>query len=319
MSRPTTRVLTLLETLQDRGRVGGVELAERLGVDPRTVRRYATKLQELGIPVEAERGRYGGYRLRPGYKLPPLMLTDDEATAVVLGLVAARQFGLETSAPGIAGALGKIRRVLPTALRDRTRALEESLGFTRAAQTTAAPATAIVLTLAEAVRLRRRVRARYRSWRGEEAERELDPYGLVFHAGRWYLAGHDHGRGEVRTFRVDRVLAAELRPESAPVPVGFDAVEYVARSLARVPWAWEVEVLLETTLTEARQRIPATVGELAETESGVLLRARAERLDGMARMLASLGWPFVIRRPDQLRGAVRELAGTLVALAGRES
>ena len=318
MSRPTTRVLALLETLQDRGRVGGPELAERLGVDQRTVRRYAARLQDLGYPVEAERGRYGGYRLRPGYKLPPLMLTDEEAVAVVLGLTAARHLGMATAAPAVDGALAKLYRVLPVALRRRTRALEETMGFTGAGRRPAAPLEpATMLTLAEAARLRRRVRVRYRSGHGEEGERDLDPYGLVFHAGRWYLAAFDHRHGEPRTFRVDRVESAEPRPERVAVPDGFDAVEHVTRSLARVPWAHEVEVLLETSLAEARRRIPATVAELAEADGGVLLRARAERLDGAARMLASLGWPFTVRRPAELRSAVRELAGTLAALADR--
>src|SRR5512132_2574908 len=127
-SKPATRLLAMLELLETRGRVSGRELAERLEVDPRTVRRYAVKLEELGIPLEAERGPYGGYRLRPGYKLPPLMLTDAEATAVVLGLVAARQTGISIEESGIEEVLVKILRVLPAEVRDRVGALEESLG-----------------------------------------------------------------------------------------------------------------------------------------------------------------------------------------------
>ena len=114
----------MLEVLQARGTVSGRELAERLEVDPRTVRRYAVKLEELGIPVETERGPYGGYRLRPGFKLPPLMLTDDEAAAVVLGLIVSRQTGIATADSAVDEALAKILRVLPTELRDRVGALE---------------------------------------------------------------------------------------------------------------------------------------------------------------------------------------------------
>ncbi len=123
MSHPTTRVLTMLELLQAHHRMGGAELARRLGVDERTVRRYAARLDELGVPVVAERGRYGGYRLMPGYKLPPLMLTGDEATAVVLGLLAGRRIGL----PGQAteSALAKIQRVLAAELRDRLPRMRE--------------------------------------------------------------------------------------------------------------------------------------------------------------------------------------------------
>ncbi|HXA61742.1 MAG TPA: HTH domain-containing protein, partial [Streptosporangiaceae bacterium] len=130
MSHPTTRVLAMLELLQAHHRLGGAALAERLGVDVRTVRRYADRLAELGVPVVAERGRYGGYRLMPGYKLPPLMLTDDEATAVVLGLLAGRRLGLPADATE--SALAKVQRVLPVALRERVQALQETLGFTLA-------------------------------------------------------------------------------------------------------------------------------------------------------------------------------------------
>ncbi|MEU4828748.1 YafY family protein [Actinomadura sp. NPDC023710] len=314
-SHPTTRVLAMLELLQANPRMGGAELARRLGVDERTVRRYAARLDDLGVPVVAERGRYGGYRLMPGYKLPPLMLTDDEATAVVLGLLAGRRVGL----PGQAteSALAKVQRVLPAALRDRVQALRDTLGFTLAARDSAAPDTGAVLTLAAAAREQRRVRIRYRSWQGAETERDLDPYGLVFHSGRWYVTGHDHRSGEIRTFRVDRVAAAEPGTARFEIPDDVDPVQHVTRSLARVPYAHEVEVLLETTLAEARRRIPATTATLTEAAGGVVMTTRAERLDGMARMLAGVGFPFVIRRPEELRGHVRDLAQALREQAAR--
>jgi predicted DNA-binding transcriptional regulator YafY len=312
VARPTTRVLTLLELLQANPRLGGTELAERLGVDPRTVRRDVARLQELGIPVVAERGRYGGYRLLPGYKLPPLMLTDDEATAVVLGLLAGRRLGLATSTPGAAdSALAKLTRVLPAALRERTEAVQATLDFTLPARPGQAPATATVLVLAEATRRRRRVHVRYRSFKGRDSERDLDPYGLVFHAGRWYVTGLDHASGEVRTFRLDRILAAEPGTAGFDVPDQFDPVEQVADALARAPWTWDVQVLLAVPIEEARRRLPPGVATLAEADGGVLLRARAERLDGMARMLAGLGWPFTIVTPDELRAEVLALARRL--------
>jgi predicted DNA-binding transcriptional regulator YafY len=310
MSRPATRVLALLELLQDRSEVPGAEIAARLEVDPRTVRRYATRLQELGIPVEARRGRHGGYRLRPGYKLPPLMLTDDEATAVVLGLVAAQRFGLATAEPAVDGALAKIRRVLPVALRDRAGALQETLGFTRRPADASPPAGATLLALAAAAREGRRVRIGYTTWIGASGDRSVDPYGIVFHNGRWYLAALDGD--EIRSFRVDRVARVEVLPASVtPPPQGFDAVAHVSRSLARVPWRYEVEVVLAAGLQEARARIPPSMAELSGEDGAVVMVCRAERLDGMARMLAGFGWPFEIRRPDELRGAVAELAQML--------
>jgi predicted DNA-binding transcriptional regulator YafY len=306
MSHPATRVLAMLELLQARRELTGRELADRLGVDERTVRRYALRLAELGIPVEARRGRYGGYRLLPGYKLPPLMFTDDEAVALVLGLLVGQRFGVATD-----GALDKIRRVLPAQLRDRVAALRETLEFTLLPREGAMPDASVLLVLAAAARDRNRVRLTYRSWKGEDSERELDTYGLVFHSGRWYASGLDHRHGQVRTFRVDRVTSAVPLPDTYADPGGFDAVAQVTAALASVPYAHEVEVVLETTLGEARRRIPATVGTLSETEGGVLLRTRAERLDGMAQLLAGLGWPFTVRAPEELRGAVRALAERL--------
>lgn len=309
---PTTRVLALLEILQSQRTMTGVELARRLEVDTRTIRRYATRLADIGIPVEAERGRYGGYRLRPGYRLPPLMLTDDEATAVVLGLLAGRQLGMATATPAIHSALAKLYRVLPDALREQTSAIEESLAFTLPARgAESSPAVTTLLALASAVSRRRRVRFQYRSWRGEDTERELDPYGLVFHSGRWYTTGHDHRRNETRTFRVDRVAAVELLGDEFAAPEDFDAATQVTTSLANVPYAHEIEIVLETSMSEARRRLTRTVGTLSEVEGGVLLRARAERLDGAARMLAGLEWPFEIRSPDALREALAAHASDL--------
>ncbi|MEO3772560.1 YafY family protein [Micromonospora sp. B9E7] len=318
MSHPAGRVLALLEVLQARHRATATELAGWLGVDERTVRRYAATLVELGIPVTADRGRHGGYRLHSGYKLPPLMLTDDEAVAVLLGLVVAERVGLATEQPATATALAKIRRVLPAALADRLAAVQEHLGFTlRRPEQERGPASGTLLTLASAARHRQRVALDYRSWRGERSHRELDPYGLVFHAGRWYVTGHDHRRGEVRMFRLDRIGAVTPGEAMFTVPDGFEAVAWVTRSLAGVPYQHEVEVLLETDLVAARRRIPPSVAELTATTDGVLLRARAESLPGMAALLSGLGCPFTVRQPDALRAAVAEHARRLAEWAAR--
>src|SRR5215467_5997970 len=127
MYHPTTRVLTVLELLQSHAEISGIRLADRLEVDVRTVRRYVTMLQDLGIPVESRRGRYGAYRLRPGYKLPPLMFSSDEAVGVVLGLVVAQRLDIALTTTAIESALAKILRVLPADLRTRVQALQETL------------------------------------------------------------------------------------------------------------------------------------------------------------------------------------------------
>jgi predicted DNA-binding transcriptional regulator YafY len=358
MSRPTTRVLELLALLQDRGRVSGPELAERLGVDLRTVRRYVEKLAELGLPVEASRGRNGGYRLAPGWKLPPLMLSDDEAVAVVLGLLAARRDGLATTEPAVDGALEKVRRVLPAELRDRVRALERALGFSAATwppptpapaapplgsappapaapplgsappapaappvplgAAPTPPATETVLALSDAIGRERRVELRYVRRDGEHSTRQLDPYGIVFHRGRWYLTGHDHGRDALRTLRLDRIEQVRLLRRAAPPPAGFDPVGAVARSLAQAPWRWQVEVELDAPLEEVRRFVPPHFAELERRGARVVLRARAERLDGMARLLAGLGAPLRVIEPPELRDELAALAARLTVSALRE-
>ena len=313
MASPTSRLLELLELLQARPLTTGREIADRLGIDPRTARRYIDVLQELGIPVEGQRGVGGGYRIRPGYRLPPLMLEDDEAVVVVLGLLATRGSGADGSPDAVDGALAKINRVLPTTLRRQVEALEETLSFTRT--TGAAPAdAAAVLMLADAIRRRRRLLIAYRTFSGEESERELSPHGLVVHSGRWYLAAHDHTRDDLRTFRVDRVLRTALADAACvPPPDGFDTVAYVSRSLASVPWTWAVEALLDLPIDTAARRIHATLAELIDDPEGTLLRMRVDSLDWMATVLAGLGCDFTIRRPDELRTSVRALAERLAS------
>jgi predicted DNA-binding transcriptional regulator YafY len=280
------------------------------------VRRDIEALRELGIPVEGQRGVGGGYAMRPGFRLPPLMLNDEEAVAVALGVVAAGRLGLAGSPESAAAALGKIHRALPDALRRRVQSLEAALDFTAAATSAAPIPGEAALELAEAIRRRRRVRTGYRSFSGERTRRELSPHGLVVHSGRWYLAAHDHTRGELRTFRVDRMrrIAVTDVPALAP-PEGFDAVAYVSTSLARVPWPWEVEVLLDLRLDQAARRLPGTLVELVDADGGTLLRMRVTSLDWMASVLAGLDCAFTIQRPNELRASVRALAERLASWA----
>ena len=316
MRTPTARLLELLELLQGQPLLTGREIADRLEIDPRTVRRYVGALQELGIPVEGQRGVGGGYRIRPGYRLPPLMLTDDEAVTVALGVQAAGRLGLSGSAEAADGALLKIRRVLPDGLRRRVEALEATLDFTSRARKVAPVRGDTVLLLADVIRRRRRVRGTYRAFSGEETRRELSPHGLVVHSGRWYLAAHDHLRDDLRTFRVDRMRRLRAIVEAAvDPPDGFDAVAYVSTSLARVPWHWEVEVVLDLPVDEAVRRVPATLAELIDENGTTVLRMRVGSLDWMATVLAGLGCDFAIRAPEELRASVRALGERLARSA----
>ena len=317
MSHPTTRVLTVLELLQSRSRLSGAELADRLEVDPRTVRRYVSTLQDLGVPVESEAGRYGGYRLRPGYKLPPMMFNEEEALALILGLLAARRAGLLTEAPAVEGALAKIDRVLPDRLRGRVQAVQGALAFTPVRALAASSNPTVLLAVSEAAQENRRVWLRYRSG-NDETEREFDPYGVVHHRGRWYVAGWCHLRNNMRTFRLDRVMALEERDETFLKPLDFNPVDFVLESLATTPWGWPIEVLLDLSLEDARRRIAADMGTLEEITGGVLFRTQSEALDYIARYLVQLDCPFRVQHPPELRAAVRQLARQIKGYASLE-
>jgi predicted DNA-binding transcriptional regulator YafY len=318
MLTPTARLLELLELLQTQTLITGREISEQLSIDGRTVRRYVAALQALGIPIEGQRGVGGGYRIRPGFRLPPLMLSDDEAVVVALGVVAAGRLGLTASSETVDTAQAKIHRVLPDALRRRVEALEAALDFTTSAPAGAPVAGETVLLLADAIRRRRRVHAAYRAFSGEATRRELSPHGLVVHSGRWYLAAYDHLREDLRTFRVDRMRRATVGEATAvPPPPDFDVVAYVSRSLARVPWRHEVAVLLELPLEESTRRLPATLAELTEADGGTLLRMRVGSLDWTASVLAGLGCDFTVLEPDELRASVRALAERLAGYAAR--
>jgi predicted DNA-binding transcriptional regulator YafY len=349
VTRPTARVLALLEILQAGGTRTVAELADRLGVDERTVRRYVEHLIDLDVPVRSVRGRYGGYHLEPGYRMPPLMLTDEEALAVLLGLVAGRRAGLATtSATAMQSATAKVRRVLPEVLARRLDALLASVDFTFPARPAATPETGVLLTLADAARHRHPVDLSYTAWNGRRSERTVHPYGIVAHSGRWYVTGADSASGEVRTFRLDRVESATVLPGSFEVPAGFDAGARVLSGLAEVPRRHDVSVRVRATAEQVRARLPAgvaTVEELPadpvperadptpepagtpdvgtqeptsgtrEGEHWVRLRLGAERLEWVPSMLAWLDLPFVIEYPDTLRAHVHALAGRLTASA----
>ncbi len=317
MYHPTTRVLTVLELLQSRHRIGGTELAERLEVDKRTIRRYITMLQDLGIPVETERGRYGGYRIRGGHRLPPMMFTDDEALAVVLGLLAARRLGLTASAPDTEGALAKIERVLPDALREQVRAVQGALSLDLT-PAESAPTTGTVTLISRAITQRRPIWIRYTAGYDKVVtERIVEPYGIVYRAGRWYAVGFCRLRTELRCFRLDRIETAELREGVFFRPDHFDPVAFLLDSLARVPEEWDVEILLEATLEEARTVLPPALALLDEVEGGVRMRNSVGDLQWLARDIAALPFPFTIIKPDELRVALTRQAELSLANARR--
>jgi predicted DNA-binding transcriptional regulator YafY len=336
MGRPTARVLALLEILQAGGVHTLANLAERLGVDARTVRRYVDHLVDLDVPVESVRGRYGGYRLARGYRMPPLMLTDDEALATLLGLMTVRRAGLAATSVAAADiATAKLRRVLPQPLGRRLDALLAMTQFTGPADdAVTGPGGRVLLTLAEAAWGRHPIEMRYSARDERRSQRVIHPYGLVAHSGRWYVTGADSNSGEVRTFRVDRIDHLRALPGSFDQPEDFDAAAHVLTGLAQAPWAHDVTLRVQATLDRIRSRFPegiAIVDEIRPTsptstqpedqndptgrEGWFRVRLRAERLEWIPPLLAALDRPFVIEQPGELRGLMDDLAQRLARYA----
>ena len=309
------RLLTLIELLQVYRQLNADELASRLEVSPRTVRRYITGLQEMGIPVEAARGPAGGYRLRRGFKLPPLMLSNEEALVIIIGLLAAQRLGLAASGSPVQGALAKLDRLLPEAQRAQVQAMQDfvSVGLSPVGRDHADAAT--ILRLSTAARDRTAIRLTYRSAAGEVTERMVDPYGVAFQSGHWYLVSWDHHRGAMRTFRLDRMLATEVMPVSFQRPDDFDVVGYLHQALAETVYGTRCAVLLSLTLEEAKRRVSPTDGTLEAAPGGTMLSFSADDFEWAAAYLAGLECDLVVLRPPELRASLRTIARRLQAAA----
>ncbi len=307
MYHPTTRVLTVLELLQSQPEITGTEIARRLEVDGRTVRRYVAMLQDMGIPIEGERGRAGGYRMYAGFKLPPLMFTNEEALALILSLRVAQQTTLTGAPIAVEGAMAKVERVLPQTLRQQVRDILETLDIQLTAPSGVPAAPTVVATLSGAVRMNRSVSISHRAFNGEVTTRMIDPYSVVYRVGRWYTVGYCHLRQDIRTFRIDRILDATLFDETFNRPADFDSREHIERALAATPGIYRIEVLFRASLEELQAHVPNALGELTPTDEGVRLVCFVQHLAWIAGFLMAIPLPMKIIAPDELRDEIRQL------------
>jgi predicted DNA-binding transcriptional regulator YafY len=264
-------------------------------------------LEEIGIPITADRGRHGAYSLVAGFKLPPMMFTDDEALALSVGLLAARSMGLMEAASAVASAQAKLERVMPENLKNRTRSVAETvmLDLSRSA---GAGTSETLFALSSAAQSHRRVRMCYRSVQGDDTERDFDPYGLAHRAGNWYVVGMCHLRKGLRSFRLDRVREVRVGAEAFERPMDFDAVAHLTFSIATLPRSIVAEVLLHADMQRSLETLGGAIGLFEPVDDGVLLRSQVDDLDWFARQLARLPFPFTIHSPDALRDSLRQLA-----------
>jgi len=314
MYDPIMRVLAVLEILQARDHVTGAELAERLEVDLRTVQRYIVRLKDLSIPIHSSRGVGGSYRLRPGFRLPPLLLTNEEAFALSLGLRALRQLGLSGFAPATEGALGKLERVMPEALRESLRTVEDVVAI-EPGPWVVSTSVECLIRAASAIRTGRRIRFSYRSHAGTGSRRQIEPYGVIHTDGRWYLIGHCLSRRALRTFRLDRVTDLELCAAAFRRPKDFDAHRYLREHMPFIQSDYPIDVWIDMPV-EAAERSFAPMRVATEgQDGGTRLRCGRDRLEMFAAMLLSLDCRIVVHSPAELCGTFRRLAQRAIEAA----
>ncbi|WP_131736812.1 helix-turn-helix transcriptional regulator [Actinomadura roseirufa] len=311
MSDPSVRLLNLLSLLQTPREWPGAELAERLAVSGRTVRRDIERLRELGYPVRSAKGPDGGYRLVAGTAMPPLLLDDEEAVAIAVGLRTAAGHPVDGIGEASARALAKLEQVLPSRLRHRVASLgAATVPLPAADGPTVDPAHLAVLAAAAANS--ERVRFGYRSGAGTHSRRLAEPHRIVAAGRRWYLIAYDLDRDDWRMFRVDRI--AQPRPTGQrrtprELP-GGDAAEFLKSRLRGMAPTYHAEATLHLPAAQARARLGADTGEIRPlTPATCRLTGHADTLDWLAARLIMLGCEFEVHGPPELRSHVHALAG----------
>lgn len=325
MANTSSRTLRLLSLLQTHRYWPGTELAARLEVSVRTLRRDIDRLRELGYPVEAQRGVEGGYQLAAGAALPPLVVDDEEAVALVVGLQSAAQGAVDGIAESSVRVLAKVVRVMPTRLRRRVEALR---AMTVPAGWTGSPVSVdpgVLTTVAVACRDSERLRFGYTTAAGQHAERHVEPHRLVVLGRRWYLVGYDLVRHDWRSFRLDRLTeprgtAAHFRPRELPAT---DAAAFVRAGIEKQPMPFGVEVLVNAPAATVRERIGrwSTVTEIDAAHCRI--RMTADSLDWPVMALGVVDADFQVIAPPELVDRVRSWGrrfrrATLVAERGPE-
>jgi predicted DNA-binding transcriptional regulator YafY len=309
----SARLLRLLSLLEVRPEWSGADLAARLHVTPRTLRRDVAKLRSLGYPVHAQPGVAGGYRLGPGAALPPLLLDDDEAVAVALSLRTAAAHAVTGIGEASVRALTKLEQVLPARLRERAAAISA------ATVPLIGPGPAVdagtLTTIARGCRNHERLEFGYRRHDGGVDSRVVEPHRLVQAGYRWYLVARDVGRDDWRTFRADRIdkpglTGVRFVPRDPP-----DAAAFVARAVTTAPYRYQARVLVRAPAEVVAERVPPSVGVLEPADDGCILSSGADSLDMLAFHIAALDLDFTVLEPPELIERAATLAARLASAA----
>lgn len=309
MLNTSARLLRLLSLFQAQRYWSGADLSRRLEITGRTLRRDVDRLRSLGYPVHSTSGVEGGYQLGAGANLPPLLLDDEEAVAVALGLRTSAQGGVSGIEEASVRALLKLEQVLPPRLRHRVTALH---GFVVPLENRGPSVDANLLSaIAGACRDCEGIRFKYQDRAGSPSLRVVEPHRLVHTGHRWYLVAWDISRKDWRTFRIDRI---EGKPKTstrfkARTPPGGDFGKFVSKSLSQVPYPIRARVTLHAPLETLAKRIPPSAGVLeAIDSSSCVLRTGSHSIEGIAMHLAWLGVAFQVHEPTELIEHIRALA-----------
>jgi predicted DNA-binding transcriptional regulator YafY len=306
-----TRLLRLLGLLSARAGWTGPELAERIGVTERTLRRDISRLRDLGYPIDATSGPYGGYQLGAGGRLPPLVLDDDEAVAVAMALRAVAGAGATGEESGALSALTKLDQVLPAQLRERVNALATVTVSLRGANLPPVDVDRLI-TVALGCRNLETLRFDYRDANDVMTDRLVHPYRVVYTERQWYLVAFDPTRDDWRTFRVDRMAAVRNAgtrfTQRDDVP---DAAKFVQRGIAVGSYDTKATVRLHASYDDAMRDIPPTVAVLEAAGDGTTIAHIGGDADWIARYLAGLECTFEVLEPEAVKVQVRELGRRL--------
>lgn len=305
---PAARLLRLLSLLEARPSWPGTELAQRLGVTPRTIRRDVTRLRDLGYPVDSAPE---GYRLGIGARLPPLLLDDDETVAVCVGLRFASGSAVAGVEESAVAALAKLEQLMAPVLRERVRDLQAASIHRRTSRLPGVnPETLVVL--ARGCRAQEGIKFSYQDFQGRQSARFVEPLQTVHTSGRWYLVARDRDRGEWRTFRVDRISNASLSGHHFQFVDPPDPNQLVAEATTLYPFSIEARLLLEITVEDARTILSASLGVIEEgPHNRAVLRTGADDLAALIRLVASLPVDVEVLEPPELRRGVAELGRRL--------
>jgi predicted DNA-binding transcriptional regulator YafY len=312
----SARLLRLLGLLQARPEWSGADLAERLGVTVRTLRRDVQRLRDLDYPVHSVPGVAGGYRLGSGRALPPLLLNDDEAIAVVVSLRSAASHTVAGLSEASVSALAKLDQVLPARLRERTAALQHATVALTGPGPVVDPEQ--LAALAAACRRHQRLRLSYRSRSGSDSRRIVEPHRLVSTGYRWYLMAFDVERADWRTFRVDRITESadaggRFVPREPPDPAAF-----VARAVTYAPYRYQARILVHAPANVVAEEFSRTSGIVTDAgDDGCLLTTGSDSLGALTFHLAVLGVDFTVLEPQELIDVIAATAGRLAEVAQR--